>query len=118
MTRTVDELIERLKEIRIEESAVIEELTEARKLENRNHTDTNNAAHVNNRQKQQNNDNTIKVGSRVKITNKVRAPFGRQLSTTEDGLATVYKVNGERVYFVTDKGYKTWRNARNLKKIE
>lgn len=117
MVRGVDELIHRLQQIKVEEAEVIEELVLSRSLEGRSITDTANESTYTDAQ-QQLPDNTIRVGSRVQITNKVRAPFGRQQTTADDRNATVYRINGDKVYFVTDRGLKTWRVKQNLRKID
>ena len=60
---------------------------------------------------------------RVRILNETRKSglglfLNRGYNSDKDRIATVTSVSGDRVWFITDNGEKTWRKAKNLHKIE
>ena len=57
------------------------------------------------------------VGDRVHITNHIRRPVFAPASWTgfKERHATVTSVDGEKVFFETDNGTRTWRAAKNLR---
>jgi hypothetical protein len=57
----------------------------------------------------------LKIGDRVKITNKIRFVSGRP--TDKDRLATVVRKTQFYIHLVTDSGYTTSRAAKNLLQI-
>jgi transcription antitermination factor NusG len=108
-TESVDQLIEQLKNLKVQENVVLEKLSRAREQEkeaqNRNRTPRN---------------TTYKVGDRVRITNGVTVPFARN-ANERDRTATVRytKPHNEhtKVYITTDNGFRTWRLEKNLRRI-
>jgi hypothetical protein len=104
-TETVDELIEQLKNIKIQEDTVLEKLSQARRQE---------------RKTQEKNTQGTKysVGDRVFIKNTIRKPVGRSVNTN-DRKATVLHTtldgNQTKVYIQTDNGTRTWRLEKNLR---
>ena len=102
--RTVDQLIQKLKEIRIQETKVLDQLEKARSQETHRALQ---APTINT------NSNIFKKGDEVNITNKIRLPKGRTV-TSNDHLAVVSNTRGDKVYFTTNNGTKTWRLYKNL----
>ena len=99
--QSVDQLIQKLKEIRIQETQVLDQLEEARVRETRD-----NASQVDH--------NPYEKGDRVKISNKIRLPGGRT-PTNGDCVAIVTDVVEDKVYFTILNGNKTWRLSKNLR---
>ena len=90
---SLSELIEQLKRIRIQEARVIDQIERVERTRA-----TRATAHTV--------DNVFQPGSRVRITNGVKAgqwPTG-----------TVTKVSANRISITTDDGTKTWRAPKNL----
>ena len=63
------------------------------------------------------------IDDRVRILNETRKSglglfLNRGYNSDKDRIATVTSVSGDRVWFITDNGEKTWRKAKNLHKIE
>jgi hypothetical protein len=83
---SVDELISQLERLRIQEETILRRLVAARARENRLREDTENG--------------TFRVGSRVEITNHVCATFGRTV-TINDRRARITKIMPTRIYFRT-----------------
>ena len=103
--QTVDRLIQKLNEIRIQETKVLDQLEKARSQEAHRALQ---APTINT------NPNIFKKGDEVNITKKIRLPNGRTV-TSNDRLAIVSNTRGEKVYFTTNNGTKTWRLYKNLK---
>jgi putative ribosome biogenesis GTPase RsgA len=109
-TESVDELIEQLKNLKVQENAVLEKLSRAReqeKAQTRNRTPRN---------------TTYEPGDRVRITNTVKVPFTRSVNE-RDRTATVRYTHPQneqliKVFIITDNGFKTWRLEKNLRRIE
>jgi hypothetical protein len=109
-TESVDQLIEQLKNLKVQENVVLEKLSRAREQEreaqNRNRTPQN---------------TTYEVGDRVRITNAVSVP-SNQSANARDRAATVRYTkthNGQaKVFITTDNGFKTWRLEKNLSNIQ
>ena len=103
-TKTVDELIQNLLDLRLVETSILRQLEEARRRETGRaflpHPDLN----------------LIVVGDRVKITNRVLNPKGCEV-TKRDRLATVTRLDEGKVFFTTDNGTNTWRLPRNLQHL-
>lgn len=100
---SIHDLIEQLKQIRIQEARIIEqiELASAREERTRQTDRTHNDGDwlpVD-----------FKIGDRVRITNNVRAG--------QTATATVTKVNTSRISIVTDDGSHTWRARRNIVRL-
>jgi hypothetical protein len=110
-TDTVDDLIQKPKDIRLQESEVLDRLYRARQLEKEEH--------------EANTDETtpqLKMGDRVTITNRIRTPLGRR-ANVGDRNSTVLRTqrrnsDNEDIYHVkTDNGFNTWRLRKNLQRI-
>ena len=109
-TETVDQLIEQLKRLKVQESAVLEKLSRAREHEKETQHRTGTPRNT-----------TFATGDRVRITNAVKVPFTRS-ANERDKTATVRYTkphNAEiKVFITTDNGFKTWRLEKNLRKIQ
>jgi hypothetical protein len=109
-TETVDQLIEQLKELKIQENAVLERLSRAREQEKKAQNRTGTPRNT-----------TFVSGDRVRITNAVKVPFTRSVNE-RDKTATVRYTkphNAEtKVFITTDNGFKTWRLEKNLRKTQ
>lgn len=89
---TVDQLIENLQDLRIVEADLLQRLVVARANEPRvavagESTRTGAAL--------------FRIGDRVKITNKIRSPFGRN-ANPGDRSGAVIKITPKRVFILTD----------------
>jgi hypothetical protein len=106
---SVDQLIEQLKDLKLQESVVLEKLSRARAKEKAQDRDKTPR------------DTTYEPGDRVRITNAVKVPFTRSVNA-QDKTATVRytKPHNEqiKVFITTDNGFKTWRLEKNITKIE
>ena len=102
---SVNELIEKLKQIHIQETNILEQIEIAIEAERLQGSDTQ--------------ESHFAVKDRVIITNHVRAPKG-EFITPSNRHRKVTRVVREtnQVYFTTNNGTKTWRLAKNLKKQE
>jgi hypothetical protein len=109
-TESVDQLIEQLKDLKLQESVVLEKLSRARAKEKAQ--DRNDRAPRS---------TTYEPGDRVRIINTVKVPFTRSVNA-RDKTATVRYTrphNAEiKVFITTDNGFKTWRLEKNITKIE
>ena len=65
--------------------------------------------------------NGLRVGDRVRITNKVKKPAAwpreRNWSESEFRSATVTRVTRLQIHFVTDNGITSWRAPNNLERL-
>ena len=86
-------LIERLRVLRVQEAAVIDQ------IERVNNNNNNN------------NDTVIRAGDRVRILSHSRVRPGQ----SRTGVVT--RVTADRVYLITDDGTQTWRATRNVVKL-
>ena len=109
-TETVDQLIEQLKELKVQENAVLEKLSRAREHEreaqNRNGTPRN---------------TTFASGDRVRITNAVKVPYTCSVNERDKTATVRYtKPHHEETkdLITTDNGLKTWRLEKHLRKIQ
>jgi hypothetical protein len=110
---TVDDLIQQLKNIRLQESEVLDRLYRARQLEKEEQ-----GAHTDDTASSQ-----LKEGDRVTITNNIRTPFGRK-ANTGDRDSTVLRAKPQtdenadtvRIHIRTDNGFTTWRLKKNLRR--
>ena len=62
----------------------------------------------------------LTVGDRIEITNRIRRPthWIRPWSVDNERRATVTRIDPSgKVFFTTDNGVKTWRYARNVKRL-
>ena len=104
--QSVDQLIQKLKKIRIQETQVLNQLEEARARETTDSLPRVHTLHTDH--------NPFEKGDRVKIFNKIRLPGGRT-PTNDDRIAIVTNVVEDKVYFTTLNGTKTWRLHKNLR---
>jgi len=103
---SVDELIQQLETLRVEEQAILRRLVDARTRETRErNTDADNEAR------------RFRIGDRVRITNQIRNPIGRQ-ANERDRTATVTKLTEKRVFVRTDNGTNTNRSPENLQLLQ
>ena len=100
--KSVDQLIQRLKQLKVEEPIVIQQLEEARRTK----TGQTDHPHI----------GDIVIDNRVKITNRVRNLKGINV-TNADRLKTVTCTDKKKIYFTTDNDTETWRLPKNLNKI-
>ena len=105
---SVDQLIQKLKQIRIQETEVLEQLEEARARETTSRSPQVPPATAD--------PNLFEEGDQIRITNKVRLPRGRAV-TDGDRLAVVTDIQGDKVYFITNNGTKTWRLFKNIRTV-
>jgi dsDNA-specific endonuclease/ATPase MutS2 len=97
----VDELVHELKELKLRVA----------RLEQ--HRQTTKDAQTGNK-------NTLAVGDRIRIKNKVKKPQNwpadKEWTESKERSATITKVTDKQVHFITDNGNHTWRAPHNLKK--
>jgi hypothetical protein len=55
------------------------------------------------------------TGNRVRILNSAKKPNAKEWHNNKARHATVTRIQGGRVYIVTDNGVSTWRSANNLR---
>ena len=118
--RVIEELLQELKELRIRENAVIEtieRITESRRLsvepqERTTHAIAHPVAETAN--------GDLRVGSRVRVKNKIRKPAtaGSDWTEQKERVGIVTGIRGDQVHFITENGTKTWRNPNNLEAIQ
>jgi hypothetical protein len=112
--KSICELIEELRHVRIQETAIIEELEESvRDAAQREREEEKNIVDVDVDDVHPAvtaNGLRIRGGDRVRLRNKIRKPAtaGPSWSETHERLATVTKVTLEQVHIGTDNGTKTW----------
>ena len=99
--QSVDQLIQELKKIRIQETQVLNQLEVARARETSVIADPN----------------PFKEGDQIRITNRIRLTRGRTV-TDGDRLAVVTDIQGDKVYFITKNGTKTWRLHKNVRTVK
>ena len=108
-TESVDELIEQLKNLKVQENEVLKKLSRAReqeKAQTRNRTQGN---------------TTYEPADRVRITNAVKTPYTRSVNARDKTATVRYtRTHNEqiKVFITTDNGFRTWRLEKNLSKIE
>jgi hypothetical protein len=117
--RTVEELVDELRELRLRESAVIAQLKSRARI---NPSGTTTIA----RQRQTTREEPVTVnglarGDRIRIKNKVRRPatWNNDFKWTKEKerTATITRVQADQIHFITDNGAETWRAPNNVKKI-
>jgi ligand-binding sensor domain-containing protein len=98
--KTIKELIQELKQLKLRENKIVEALSHHQCLSAR-----------------------FKIGDRVRIVNQVRRPKrwpqDRDWNSERARNATVTDIDNfnERVYITTDNGIATWRKEHNLTKL-
>jgi len=97
----IDELLERLRRVRIQEEDLIERIVAARARE----TETTSGTQA----------RSFKIGDRVKITNRIKY-FGRAQNAGDEN-GTVTKITAKRVHILTDNGILTNRDPKNLRHL-
>ena len=109
-TESVDQLIEQLKDLKLQESVVLEKLSRARAKEKAQ--DRNDRAPRS---------TTYEPGERLRIINTVKVPSTRSVHARVKTATVRYTMahNAEiKVFITTDNGFKTWRLEKNITKIE
>jgi len=103
----IAKLIEELKDLRLQETSLIRQIEEANRR--RQGARVDHSSRVNER--------NYRAGDRVYITSRIRRPVFAPTTWTgyNERRATVTKVDGERVFFTTDNGTKTWRASKNIR---
>jgi hypothetical protein len=106
--RRLDELIGKLKVLKIEEASILAQIAVL-----------NTSASVVATTETDERVNGIAKGDRVRIKNRVRKP-ATWTSTTEwteakERVATVTRVTREQIHFVTENGTHTWRAPNNVR---
>ena len=115
-TKSVNELIQELQQLRIRETAVIAEIREAIQAQDE-------AAQANDIELEDVDPpvdaRELRPGDRVRIKNKIRRPAtaGPSWSETRERSATVTRVTVDQVHIITDNGTRTWRARNNLRLI-
>ena len=106
----IEDLIEELKDVRLQETALLVRLEDANRRRSGRTATTLATETV----------NGIARGDRVRITNKVKRPANwpseRTWVEAQYRAATVTRVTPEQIFIYTDNGVKTWRAPNNLKK--
>jgi hypothetical protein len=117
--RTIEELIDELRELRLRESAVIAQLESRARI---NPSGTTTIA----RQRQTTREETVTVnglarGDRICIKNKVHRPatWNNDFEWTKEKerTATITRVQADQIHFITENGVETWRAPNNVQKI-
>jgi hypothetical protein len=117
-TKSVNELIQELQQLRIRETAVIAEIREAIQAQDE-------AAQANDIELEDVvagppvDARELRPGDRVRIKNKIRRPAtaGPSWSETRERSATVTRLTVDQVHIITDNGTRTWRARNNLRLI-
>jgi hypothetical protein len=104
-TETVDGLLELLKQLKIKENHILTELYLAREREQEGSSD---------------NGPWYKQGDRVRIINTVKVFFSRRTNAGDRESTVLYtqsKDGENKIFLITDNGFKTWRLEKNIQKI-
>ena len=112
----VSTLIEELKSLRVQETALLRRIEEAnRRREQEDQRD--NGSSRDNRSARQDTGTTYHVRDRVYVVNQIRRPVFAPSTWTgyNERRATVTRVAGEKIFIKTDNGTETWRAAKNLR---
>ena len=115
--RTIAELIEELRVLRVRETVIIAEI-EATAVESRSRATRVNSDYEHIDIEREPIVNGLRKGDRVRIINKIRKPATATPDWTErkERAATVTKVTPEQIHVITDNGTKTWRGPNNVRK--
>lgn len=110
----IDTLINELKRLQVRETSLLRQLEDAHRQRDAAQADDG-ARDNGNATRQQ--AGRYQVGDRVYVTNRIRKPVFAPASWTgfKERHATVTSVDGEKVFFETDNGTRTWRVAKNLR---
>jgi hypothetical protein len=100
----VEDLLKQLKELRVKESNVIAKIEAATRQADQDSTETYRKV------------DQYNVGDKVVVGNRVTKPLRAAPDWTafKECRGRVTDVKGDRVFYITDNGTKTWRNKRNL----
>ena len=113
--RSIEELIQELRAIKIRENEILTQ------LEHANRARAHRIDATNHRGVDQHLPPTdgFRQGNRVRIINKVKKPAtaGPTWVEARERLATVTRVIPDQIHIVTDNGTKTWRAPNNLRII-
>lgn len=91
LTETVDDIIQKIQQLRLKETQLFSQLKAARQTE----VDISISE--------------LNVGDRIRITNRNHSPSVRT--------GTVTRITPDRIYLTTDNGVNTWRLAKNVTKL-
>jgi hypothetical protein len=109
--RKLDELIGKLKALKIEEASILAQIADLNASESVVATAASTEERV----------NGIARGDRVRIKNRVRKPatWTSKVERTEakERVATVTRVTPEQIHFVTENGTQTWRAPNNVRRL-
>jgi len=110
----IDTLIKELKDLRIQETALIHQIEEANRQRGIGQV---NRGTCDGKDIERDTRTTYQVGDRVYITSRIRRPVFAPATWTgyKERRATVTRIVGEKVYVKTDNDIKTWRAAKNLR---
>ena len=107
MSESIEELIRQLRELRVKESEIIARIEAA--------TRQPELEPIERYEKVDDYD----IGDRVVVNNRVTRPLRTPADWTvfKECRGTVTDVRGDRVFYVTENGTRTWRHKRNLSRI-
>ena len=109
--RKLDELIGKLKALKIEEASILAQIAGLNASESVIATAASTEERV----------NGIARGDRVRIKNRVRKPatWTSKVEWTEakERVGTVTRVTPEQIHFVTENGTQTWRAPNNVRRL-
>jgi hypothetical protein len=106
---SVQQLVSRLKEIRLEASAIIAQID--RRLDD--------GSGEGGMQDEPMENTVLCSGDRIHIKNKLKKPadWNNSIKWVEERRATVTRVLEGQIHFVTDNGVRTWRAPNNVRRL-
>jgi hypothetical protein len=106
---SVQQLVRRLKEIRLEASAIIAQID--RRLDD--------GSGEGGMQDEPMENTVLCSGDRIYIKNKLKKPadWKNSIKWVEERRATVTRVLEGQIHFVTDNGVRTWRAPNNVRRL-
>jgi len=114
--RSIDDLIRELKELKVRETTLLNQLEAAnnRREGNERHQQKGNAGAPNDQE------GIFRPGQRVYITNRIRRPINWSgiWEAHKERFATVTRQSSNKVFVRTDNGVDTWRAPKNLSKLK
>jgi hypothetical protein len=107
---SIDTLIKELKELRVQETNLINRIEQANRRRQGGGTSSSDE-HANRGRL-----TALREGDRVYIKNNIRRPVFPQNNWTvyDERRATVTRVNEDKIFIKTDNGNNTWRARKNL----
>jgi len=114
--KSIEDLIKELKDLKVRETAVLNQLEAAndRRKSNERDQGQHNAGAPNDEE------GIFRIGQRVYITNRIRRPinWSSTWEAQKERFATVTKQVNNKVFVHTDNGVDTWRAPKNLSKLK